>query len=137
MANDFQFFNKTVLGFENVLREAERIAKFDVQYPPYNVSVDADEMHYVIELAVAGFQKSDLSVKVEDRVLLVSGKKEQVDSTDVKYVHQGISSKKFTRQFSLAEHLEVVGVKLENGILSISLEKQIPDEAKPKTFDIK
>lgn len=137
MANEFPFFNKTVLGFENIAREAERLAKFDIHYPPYNVSVDEDETNYTIQLAVAGFKRSDLTVKLEDRKLVVSGKVEANDKPDVKYVHRGISSKKFTREFSLAEHLEVIGVSLEDGILSISLEKQVPEEAKPKTFEIK
>lgn len=135
----YNFTNRTILGMERFFEEVENFAKLgEVAYPPYNVITNKDETSYTIEVAVAGFSKDDVSVSLDDGVLIISGKLENTNtqSEDVTYVHKGISAKKFTRKFKLMEHLEVERVSLMNGVLRVQLVKNIPEAAKPKTFTI-
>ena len=103
-------------------------------YPPHNV-VKLDEDNFVIELAVAGFDTKELGIETVENSLVITGEKHDKDERE--YSHKGISTRKFTRRFSLAEHVHVSGASLEHGILSISLERQIPEEKKPRTIKIK
>ena len=107
-------------------------------YPPYNIR-KINDTDYVIELAVAGFGKKDIEVKsVENRLSIKSvDKKEEVLDKDEKIIHQGISKRSFTRSFTIADDVIVKGADLKDGLLSVSLEKIIPDEKKPKVFTIK
>ena len=102
-------------------------------YPPYNIEV-LEENRYAISLAIAGFAESDLDITVEKGVLTVRGKKsEDVERT---YLHQGIANRAFERKFNLADHIEVTDADLTNGLLTISLVKEIPEAMKPKTIAI-
>ena len=103
-------------------------------YPPYNIESN-DENRYSITLAVAGFDESEIDIQVEKGVLSVRGKK--VDSQEQpKYLYQGIASRGFERKFSLADHVEVTGAKLKNGLLTIELVREIPEAMKPRTIEI-
>jgi molecular chaperone IbpA len=102
-------------------------------YPPYNIEI-LDENRYGITLAVAGFDESDLDISVEKGVLTVRGKKE--NEGEHKYLHQGIANRAFERKFNLADYVEVTGAELKNGLLSISLVKEIPEAMKPRTIAI-
>jgi molecular chaperone IbpA len=111
----------------------------NTNYPPYNI-VKHSEDAFAIELAVAGFREGDIKITLEKNVLTIKG--EQTVSLDelekdVEYVHRGISARAFTRTFTLADYVEVVGASAENGILNIELERQVPEEQKPKTVAIK
>lgn len=137
MGNMNSIFNRTILGMDRLLEDAERFAKLgEASYPPYNVFTNKDETHYTIEVAVAGFSKDELEVALDDGTLTISGKSTSNEKPDVTFVHRGISTKKFTRKFKLMEHLEVQSVGLKDGILRVELIKNIPDAAKPKTFTI-
>ncbi len=111
-------------------------------YPPYNI-IEVDENNFRIEMAVAGFTKDEIDVTVEDRQLLINGNKES-DVSELsnlagiteKFVHKGIANRNFRRSFALAEHVEVKSGEMENGILSVELEKVVPEELKPKKIDI-
>lgn len=103
-------------------------------YPPHNV-VQYDETHYAIELAVAGFAESEVTVELNKNVLTVRGEQSVIEA-DVTYIHKGISNRDFTRTFPLADHIEVTGARVRNGILTISLEHTVPEELKPKTIAI-
>lgn len=103
-------------------------------YPPYNIRKTDDE-HFTIEIAVAGFGKDDLKVELKEHTLFIEGNKDNKDD-DKSFLHKGISSRFFKRSFALAEDVEVVNVDLDNGILLIDLERIIPEEKKPKIFDI-
>ena len=103
-------------------------------YPPYNV-VKVDDDHLVMEFAVAGFKKDEISVTTEKNVLTIKSTKDDADEKD--YLHKGIAARKFTRSFTLPEYFEVESASVDNGILYIDLIRNIPEEKKPKTIKIK
>ena len=102
-------------------------------FPPYNIEV-CDENRYAITLAVAGFERSELDISVEREVLTVRGRK--ANGEERSYLHQGIANRAFERKFNLADHVEVTGADLTNGLLTISLVKEIPEAMKPRTIAI-
>ena len=137
---DIPGIHKFGIGFDNIFDELMRVnaQQANVNYPPYNV-VKYSEDSFAIELAVAGFREGDISITVEKNILTIKGEQVQdLDELDkeVEYVHRGISARSFNRSFTLAEHVEVIGAKAENGILKIELERQVPEEQKPKTIAI-
>jgi molecular chaperone IbpA len=122
------------IGFDQLFQEFDSIHKENNNvYPPHNV-VKLDEDRFVIELAVAGFAESELDIETVENSLVITGEKSEKDERE--YAHKGISARKFTRRFTLAEHVVVSGASLQNGILSISLEKQVPEEKKPRKIVI-
>ncbi len=102
-------------------------------YPPYNIEVIKDNQ-YSITLAVAGFELSELDIKVEKGVLTVRGRKD--DDTKREYLHHGIAYRTFERKFNLADYVEVTGANLDKGLLTISLVKEIPEAMKPRSISI-
>ena len=102
-------------------------------YPPYNIVKDGDDK-YKIELACAGFGEGDVTITVEDGQLKVEGNKEDAD--DREFIHQGIGYRRFVRVFDLADYVEVMGAVFENGILTVELERIVPEQLKPKTIAI-
>ncbi len=120
--------------FGSLLDAAFQTEKTSNSYPPYNIEVVA-ENKYTISLALAGFQESELDIQVENGVLTVQGRKEA--SAEAKnYLHQGIANRSFERKFNLADHIEVVNAELANGLLIISLVKEVPEAMKPKKISI-
>jgi molecular chaperone IbpA len=103
-------------------------------YPPYNI-VKHDAENFSVELAVAGFSKDEISITKEKEVLKISGKKEEQDEKN--FVHNGLSSRAFTRNFTLADDIVVKGADMKDGILNVSLERIIPEEDKPVEIKIK
>jgi molecular chaperone IbpA len=124
------FFRSTV-GFDHLLNLLESAS--EQGYPPYNIE-RSDENNYRVTVAVAGFAQEDLSVDVKDRVLTVTGKREA--SGKPAYLHQGIAGRAFERSFQLAEHVEVKGARLENGLLHVDLERIVPEEKRPRRITI-
>lgn len=123
------------IGFDQLFQEFDSIQKENTTvYPPHNV-VKLTEDSYVIELAVAGFSEPELDIETIENSLVITGEKSDKDERE--YAHKGISARKFTRRFTLAEHVVVSGASLQNGILSISLERQVPEEKKPHKIIIK
>ena len=110
-------------------------------YPPYNIIRTGEEL-YVIEIAAAGFVKADMKIEYENGILTVTGNQPKlVDGEDeangIEYLHKGISGRNFERTFNLAEHVEVKGATVTDGILRINLERVVPEALKPKTIQIK
>ena len=136
---DIPSIHKFAVGFDTIIDELQRVSSQRDNYPPYNV-VKHDDDHFTIEVAVAGFQEGDISITVEKNILTIKGEQAikvySGDELEPEYLHRGISSRNFTRTFPLAEHVEVIGAKAENGILKIELERQVPEEQKPKTIAI-
>ena len=137
---DIPSIHKFGIGFDNMLEELLRVnqQQSNTNYPPYNI-VKQDEDHFAIEIAVAGFREGDINITVEKNVLTIKGEQVQdleEDVKEVEYLHRGISARNFIRTFTLADHVEVIGAKAENGILRIELERQVPEEQKPKTIAI-
>ena len=127
-------FSPFTIGFDNVFSQLERVRSTpQTNYPPYNIRNGNEEDSYLIELAVAGFGKDDLSVMVKENNLTIEG---DISHKDSAFVHQGISQRKFSRNFVLAEDVLVKGSDLSNGILSIFLERVVPEEKKARTIDI-
>lgn len=108
-------------------------------FPFYNISEDMNSSNSgLIELALAGYSKDDIKVEVDNNILKISHKTKEDEQKDAKkYLHKGITKKSFVRQFSLGQYWEVQSVKMEDGILSIYLTKNIPEEKQPKVFDIR
>jgi len=119
-------------------RNLERITSnkdiFGTNYPPHNL-IKIDEDNYKIELAVAGFSKEDIDVSLHENELTVFGEKE--DKEDTSFVHKGIASRNFRKIFALGEYIEVVEAEMKDGLLVISLQRNIPETKKPKTIKIK
>jgi len=124
-------FPRHFVGFDSLLDELE-LRREDSNYPPYNI-IKQGNNRYAIELAVAGFSKSDIEITWEDRDLIVKASKEH---RDAEYLHKGISTKAFEKNFRLAEHVDVVGADLSDGMLSIELEVVLPEEKRPKLIPI-
>ena len=104
-------------------------------YPPYNIN-RIDDLNYQIEMALAGFSKNDIEIKYADNQLTIKSI-ESEDKDDKETLHRGISKRKFSRTFTLAEDIKVNGAELKDGMLLIELEKIVPEEKKPRTIDIK
>ena len=126
------------IGYERIFAELENArngnsTRTNNTYPPHNV-IHIDDDNYEIELAVAGFDESDLEVTYKDNVLTIEGNKDSKEQAE--YVHQGISNRKFAKTFNLSEHIEIRGADLVNGILSVRLERVIPDNLKPQIITI-
>jgi molecular chaperone IbpA len=137
---DIPSIHKFAVGFDNIFDELQRVSaqQTNNNYPPYNV-IKHDDNKFVIELAVAGFREGDINVTVDKNLLTIVGEKiETLDelNKDVEYLHRGISSRSFSRTFTLADHVEVSAASVSNGILSVTLERQIPEELKPKKIAI-
>lgn len=123
------------IGFDRVFADFDVAFKENAQvYPPHNVVKISDDS-FLIELAVAGFSIEDLNVETVENSLVVTGEHAAEDARE--YTHKGISTRKFTRRFTLAEYVNVGDASLAHGILSIALERVIPDEKKPRTIAIK
>ena len=131
MRIDYSPFYRSTVGFDHLLNLLDTSA--DQGYPPYNIE-RSDENNYRVTVAVAGFAEKDLSVDVKDRVLTVSGKRE--DGAKANVLHQGIAGRAFERSFQLAEHVEVKAARLENGLLHVDLERIVPEEKRPRRITI-
>jgi molecular chaperone IbpA len=117
--------------FDDLLRTSQA----NTNYPPYNIVKHGDD-NFAIELAVAGFKDGEINIQVERNQLTVKGEQAIDLDNQIEYLHRGISARSFSRTWTLADHVEVAGAKSENGILTISLERKVPEEQKPKSIAI-
>ena len=129
------FPRNAFLGFDHIFDELERVTTHAKDtYPPHNV-VKYDNNKYDIELAVAGFSKKDISIELKEHILTIQGERGPRRDQDL-YVHKGISSRKFERQYRLSEYAEVTGADLMDGILTVSIEVVLPEEKRPQQIKI-
>lgn len=139
---NFKDFDRLWVGFDEQLERMhemhDMIAKNIPNYPPYNLK-KVDENKYVIEMAVAGFAKSDIEVTIDDGKLIIEGKvkEDTEDKNDEQYLFQGLANRAFKRAFTLSDHIEINNAEYLNGILKVVLEKVIPEHKKPKKIDVK
>ncbi len=134
MRFDLSPLYRSTVGFDRVFQMLDGATDAQTQgYPPYNIE-RLDENDYRITMAVAGFAQKDISIESRENVLTISGK--QPEETKRNYLHQGIAGRAFERRFQLAEHVEVTGATLENGLLHIELKRVIPDAKKPRRIEI-
>jgi len=132
--------NRALIGFDTMFDQMERRFANSVSnnYPPHNI-IRTGENQYEIQVAVTGFDKSEIAVQVENNVLTVKGEGEEFirhEQPDVVYLHRGLATRDFVREFPLAEHIEVTGAEIKNGMLIVKLIRNIPESAKPRVIDI-
>ena len=136
---DIPSIHKFGIGFDSIFADLNRLAQAPRgdNYPPYNI-VKHDDDNYSIELAIAGFKKEDISIEVDQQQLIIKSKLKDADEdiVELEYLHKGISARHFERSFTLADHVLVKDAKMTDGILKVILERQLPEELKPRIIDI-
>ena len=139
MRNNFDFspFRRSTVGFDRLFDMIES-SRADISdtYPPFNLERDGEE-GYRITLAVAGFRPDEIEIVAQQNQLVVTGRKDERDGDDDRYLHRGISARPFERRFQLADFIQVRSADFENGLLSISLEREIPEAMRPRKIDIR
>ena len=128
------------IGFDSIFNEFDRMldsTEFVSNYPPYNIKQVSDS-NIKIEVALAGFDKKDIEVEAKDNALTVRSKtnNETIDEKGDGVVHKGIASRQFVRSFALGDDIKAKDARLENGLLTIDLEREIPEEKKPRLIAI-
>ena len=122
------------LGFNDQFVRWEHNKKTTSTFPPYNVK-KVDEDNYVVELAVAGYDRDELDITVDKDTLIIKSNKENDEKSD--FLHKGIAGRNFTQTFTLGEYMLVKSASLDNGLLTITIEREIPEELKPRQIKIK
>ncbi len=140
---DYSPFYRATVGFDRVfdLLDSVSSAQSGAQsgangYPPYNIEKAGDNAYRIV-MAVAGFAEAELNVTQKENELLVTGQTAPTNGQDEKqYLYRGIAGRNFERRFQLADHVKVTGAKLANGLLTIELQREIPEEKKPRAIPV-
>jgi molecular chaperone IbpA len=128
--------NRALIGFDRIFTDFEtRQQSTTTNYPPYNV-LKYDDNNFEIEVAVAGFEREDISIELDQDILRIRGQRTKEEDTS-KYLHRGLAARDFERIFTLADHIEVGDAELTNGILRVKLTRIVPEELKPRLIEIK
>lgn len=132
---DFTPYRRSLIGFDHLFDMLEDATRFDTSgYPPYDVEQEGEDA-FRIRVAVAGYTAADIDATVHQNVLVVTGRASE-KTEDRKFLHRGIAAGQFELRFPLAEHVEVTGANLANGMLEIDLKREVPEAAKPKKIAI-
>lgn len=131
---DFAPYRRSTVGFDRLFNLLEAGARDDAGYPPFDILKDGDDS-YGITLAVAGFRPDDIEVVAQQNLLTVTGKRGD-DNGDGQYLHRGIAARPFERRFQLADFIEAGDASFENGLLSITLKRVVPEAMKPRRITI-
>lgn len=134
---DVSTLYRSTVGFDRLANLLQTVGQIDTAapaYPPYNIE-QSDENQYRVTMAVAGFSESELAIELKDGTLTVAGRRVEAEPRG-KMLHQGIAARSFERRFQLAEHMEVQGARLENGLLHIDVLRVIPEEKKARRIAI-
>jgi len=137
-AFDFAPYRRSTVGFDRLfdMLENSSLGQTQENYPPFDL-IKAGENEYRIELAVAGFKPDEIDITSQQNQLVVSGRKnEESDETGSDYIYRGIANRSFERRFALADHIQVRGADLKDGLLAIELVREIPEAMKPRKIDI-
>lgn len=134
---DFSPLYRSTVGFDRLFTMLDSLAQPESgqSYPPYNIERTGDDA-YRISMAVAGFSDEDISIEAHRNVLTVKGEKTEEQAEGREFLHRGIAARAFERRFQLADHVEVEGAALKNGLLHIDLKRNIPEEMKPRKIAI-
>ena len=137
-AFDFAPYRRSTVGFDRLfdMLENSSVGGAQENYPPFDL-IKLGDNDYRIELAVAGFKPDELDITAQQNVLVVSGrKKDESEESSSNYVYRGIATRSFERRFALADHIQVRGAEMKDGLLSIELVREIPEAMKPKKINI-
>jgi molecular chaperone IbpA len=137
MRFDLSPLYRSTVGFDSLVSMLDQVASFDNEadtYPPYNIE-RLTENEYRITMAVAGFGKQDVEIEVKENTLSIRGEKKEADKERT-FLHRGIASRAFERRFRLADHVEVRGADIKDGLLSVDLEREVPERLKPRMIEI-
>jgi len=137
-AFDFAPYRRSTVGFDRLFDMLENSSAGGTQenYPPFDL-IKLGDNEYRIELAVAGFKPDEIDITSQQNQLVVSGRKsEEGDAKGQDYVYRGIANRSFERRFALADHIQVTGADLKDGLLKIALVREIPEAMKPKKINI-
>lgn len=135
---DFGPLNRFTVGLDDMFDDLARLTSHSQQesnYPPYNI-IKYNEDSYAIEVAVAGFDQSEIDVSVENNHLTITGNRSDRTPVESTYVHRGISARNFTKTFTLGNYIEVNGATIKNGMLTVSLTRIVPEALKPRKISI-
>jgi molecular chaperone IbpA len=140
MRSDFDFapFYRATVGFDRVFDMLDDVANQTgpgAGYPPYNIEKTGDDSYRIV-MAVAGFSEAELNITQKDGELLVTGQSQPTGEADKDYLYRGIAARNFERHFQLADHVKVTGANLANGLLTIELQREIPEEKRPRAIPI-
>jgi molecular chaperone IbpA len=130
---DFSPLFRTTVGFDRIMSLLDSAGGHDGSYPPYNIEKTGEDK-YKIVLAVAGFGEDDIVLEQKEGTLVVTARKQQ--ESDTTYLHRGLASRAFEKRFELADHVNVTGAKLVNGLLEIELVREVPEALKPRRISI-
>lgn len=136
-AFDFAPLYRSTVGFDRLVQLLDNVSGFDGEataYPPYNIE-RLGENDYRISMAVAGFGESEIKLEVKEQSLTVTGTK-AAEVKERQFLHRGIATRAFERRFQLADHVEVTGAELKDGLLNINLVRNVPERLKPRTIAI-
>jgi molecular chaperone IbpA len=132
---DFSPLYRSVVGFDRLADLLDAASHETASgYPPYNIE-RTEENSYRIEIAVAGFKPKDLNIEVKENLLTVQGRKADLDETK-RYLHRGLAERAFERRFQLADYVVVTDARLADGLLSLSLKRELPEALKPRRIEI-
>jgi molecular chaperone IbpA len=137
-AFDFSPFRRSTVGFDRLfdMLENSSLGNGGENYPPFDL-VKTGDNQYQIDLAVAGFKPDEIDITAQQNVLIVTGKKkEESENKGSDYVYRGIATRSFERRFALADHIQVKGADMKDGLLSIDLVREIPEAMRPKKIEI-
>lgn len=133
---DFSPLYRSSIGFDRLANMVENASHGNSQggYPPYNIEL-LDENQYRITMAVAGFTNSELDIQTQANMLVIKGSKGE-DEQERSFLYQGIAERNFERRFQLADYVKVTAARIENGLLHVDLEREIPEAMKPRKIEI-
>jgi molecular chaperone IbpA len=137
-AFDFSPYRRSTVGFDRLfdMLENSSFGQGQENYPPFDL-IKKGENDYCIQLAVAGFRPEEIDITAQENVLIVSGRKnEESEEKGSDFIYRGIANRSFERRFALADHIQVKGADLKDGLLSIDLVREIPEAMKPKKISI-
>ena len=134
---DFSPLYRTSVGFDRLASMMSSATRQDQgnSYPPYNIRTTGED-NYQITMAVAGFSEEEINITSEQNRLVITGSRADEKEEQGEYLHRGIATRSFERRFNLADHVKVVSASLENGLLHIDLERELPEAMKPRTIKI-
>ena len=139
-STDFSPLYRSFIGFDHLAGLIDKASRADKQssYPPYNVELIAEDQ-YRITMAVAGFSQEDIDIESKENSLIIIGTKNTSTNNKEntrKFLHQGIAERNFERKFQLGDHVKVIGAFMENGLLHVDLQREIPEALKPRKIAI-